>query len=143
MKPTIRNLLFAIILIFVIRYIVLQFFPTIIINGYFSIFLCFFIITVIFTNSSLFSIIIGLLVANLRIIYRSIKDKNTLNEYNSFSNCLIFTVALLLLSIILIYFKHIDKVTNKHYGYVITILLLINLYSLKINEHDSQFLCFA
>ena len=143
MKPTINNLLFAFVLIFILRYIVLQFCPTIIINGYFSIFLCFYVITSIFTNNIIFSIIIGLLVVNLRIIYRTVKDKKTLNNYNSFSNCLIFTAALLLLSIILINFERIHKIVNKYYGYVITGLILINLYSLQINEIDSHLLCFA
>lgn len=143
MKATIINFIFIIILIFILRYIVLEFFPTIIINGYFSIFLCFFAITCIFTNNNLFSIIIGLLVVNIRIIYRKVKDKKTLNEYNSFSNCFIFSAALLLLCIILIYFEKIDKIYSKYYSSIIVTLLLINLYSLKINDIDSHLLCFA
>jgi len=142
MNPTIINLLFIFIIIFILRYIVLKYFPNFIINGYFSIFLCFFILSIIFTKNIFFSIIIGLLVINFRIIYRSIKDKKTLNEYNSFSNCLIFAIALFLLSIILIYFKKIDKDYSKYYGYLILILILINLYSLKINENNSNLVCF-
>ena len=139
MKPTIINLIFIFILIFILRYIVLEFFPTIIINGYFSIFLCFFVITSIFTNNNFFSIIIGLLVVNIRIIYRKVKNKKTLNEYNSFSNCFIFSAALLLLCIILIYFEKIDKNYSKYYSSIIVTLLLINLYSLKINDIDSHY----
>ena len=113
MKPTIFNLLFAFTILSILRYIVLQYFPTIIINGYFSIFLCFFIISVIFTKNIFYSTIIGLFVINGRIIYRAIKDKKTLNEYNSFSNCLIFTFALLLLSLFLVYFeKYTNFITN-------------------------------
>jgi hypothetical protein len=143
MKPTIINLLISFIIIFILRYIVLQFFPTFIVNGYFSIFLCFFIISLIFTENMFYSIIIGLLAVDFRILYRSIKDNKTLNEYNSFSNCLIFSIALVLLSIFLIYFEKINKIYNKYYSYLITLLILINLYSLKINENDSALLCFA
>lgn len=143
MKPTIINLLISFIIIFILRYIVLQFFPTFIVNGYFSIFLCFFIISLIFTENMFYSIIIGLLTVDFRILYRSIKDNKTLNEYNSFSNCLIFSIALVLLSIFLIYFEKINKIYNKYYSYLITLLILINLYSLKINENDSALLCFA
>lgn len=143
MKPSVINLLFTFTAIFILRFIVLRFFPTIIINGYFSIFLCFFVITILFTNNYLFSIIIGLFVINFRIIYRSIKDKKTLNEYNSFSNCLIFTIALLLLSVLLFHFKKIDKTCSKYYNHLVTILILMNLYFLKINKHDSNLLCFS
>ena len=142
MKPTIINLLFAFILLFLARFVVLEFFPSIIINGYFSIFLCFFAITILFTNSPFYSIIIGLLVVNIRIIYRTLQDKKTLNKYNSIYNCLIFAVALLLLGIFLVCFEKINKVANKYYGYIITGLILINFYSLRINEHDSKLLCF-
>ena len=143
MKPTISNLLFVFIFIFVLRFVVLDFFPTIIVNGYFSIFLCFFIITHIFTNNIIFSIIIGLLAVNFRIIYRTVKDKKTLSKYNSFSNCLMFTIALFLLSIILINFERIHKTVNKYYDYATMGLILINLYSLQINETDSQLVCFS
>jgi hypothetical protein len=143
MKPTLINLLLVFILTFILRFVVLEFFPTIIINGYFSIFLCFFIITNIFTNNYLFSIIIGLLIINFRIIYRNIKDKKTLNEYNSFSNSLIFTIGFLLLAVLLVNFKKINETYNKQYSYFITILILINLYSLKINENNSDLLCFS
>jgi hypothetical protein len=143
MKPTIFNLIFAFTILSILRYIVLQYFPTIIINGYFSIFLCFFIISAIFTKNIFYSTIIGLLVINGRIIYRAIKDKKTLNEYNSFSNCLIFTFALLLLSLFLVYFEKIHKLYNQYYSYLIVTLILLNLYSLKINETDSQLLCFV
>jgi hypothetical protein len=105
--------------------------------------LCFFVISVLFTQNVYYSIIIGLFVINSRIIYRSFKDKKTLNKYNSFSNCSIFTIALLLLSMLIIYYKKIDKIYSKYYSYLITILILINLYSLKINENDFQLLCFS
>jgi hypothetical protein len=140
MKPTIINLLCVVIMLFILRYLILEYFPDIIINGYFSIFLCFFIISEIFTKNVFYSIIIGLLVINGRILYRYIKDKKTLNEYNSVSNCLIFLAALILVSILLVYFEKIDKYYSKYYGYSITILILINLYSLKIN--NEQVLCF-
>jgi hypothetical protein len=140
MKPTIINLLCVVIMLFILRYLILEYFPDIIINGYFSIFLCFFIISKIFTKNAFYSIIIGLLVINGRILYRYIKDKKTLNEYNSVSNCLIFLAALILVSILLVYFEKIDKYYSKYYGYLITILILINLYSLKIN--NEQVLCF-
>ena len=130
-------------MLFVLRYVVLEYFPKLIINGYFSIFLCFFVATILFTKNKLFSILIGLLVINLRIIYRSVKDKNTLNEYNSFSNCLIFGFALLVLSIIFIHYDTIDKLFNKYYINSIVLLILLNLYSLKINKTDNQLLCFS
>jgi len=142
MKLTIKNLTITFILIFILRYIVLQFFPNLIINGYFSIFLCFFSIAFIFTNSNLFSIIIGLLVVNMRIIYRKFKDKKTLNNYNSLSNCFIFFVALLLLTIILSFFEKIEKNYSKYYSSIILILILINLYFLNTHHIDSNLLCF-
>jgi hypothetical protein len=89
--------------------------------------LCFFVTSILFTQNVYYSIIIGLFVINLRIIYRSFKDKKTLNKYNSFSNCLIFAIALLLLSMLIIYYKKIDKIYSKYYSYLITILILINL----------------
>jgi hypothetical protein len=143
MKPTLINILLIFTFIFILRFIVLEFCPFIIVNGYFSIFLCFFVITIIFTNNYLFSTIIGLIIINFRILYRSIKDKKTLNEYNNISNCLIFIFGLLLLAILLVYFKKIDKLYSRYYEYFITILILINLYSLKINENDSVLLCFS
>lgn len=142
MKPTIFNLVFVFIILLIARYLILEYFPTIIINGYFSIFLCFFIISEIFTKNIYFSIIIGLFIINCRIFYRNIKDKKNLNNYNSFSNIVIFAIALILFGILLVYFEKIDKYYNKYYSYLITILILINLYSLKINENDSQLLCF-
>ena len=142
MKPTIFNLVFVFIILLIARYLILEYFPTIIINGYFSIFLCFFIISEIFTKNIYFSIIIGLFIINCRIFYRNIKDKKDLNNYNCFSNVAIFTIALILFGILLVYFEKIDKYYNKYYSYLITILILINLYSLKINENDTQLLCF-
>jgi len=143
MRPTIYNLVLVIIAIFIIRCIFLEFFPSFIINGYISIFVCFFLLTMLFTNNTLFSIIIGLFTINSRIIYRSIKDKKTLSEYNSTSNCLIFLFALILLSYILTNYEKINKVINIYYGAIIASLITVNLYSLKVNSNDNQLLCFA
>ena len=91
MEPTITNLLFTIILVFILRYTLLEYTPSVIINGYFSIFICFFLFSFLFTKNILFSILIGMLIINMRILYRSVKDKSTLNNYNGLSNCFIFS----------------------------------------------------
>ena len=143
MRPTITNLLIAFIIIFILRYISLEYFPNVIINGYFSIFLCFTIASVLFTKNIFYSIILGLLAINFRVVYRSVKDTKTLVVYNSFSNCAIFTFAFILLSIFLIYFEKIDRCCSKYYGHLIVSLIIINLYSLKTNDIDSQLVCFS
>lgn len=143
MKPTIVNLFFAFSIIFILRYVVLQFFPTMIINGYFSIFLCFCLVSYIFTNNMSFSIIMGLLVVFLRIIYRNIKNNKTLHDYNSLGNCVIFTIVMLILGIILFNFEKIHRESNKYYDHIIAVQILTILYSLKINKNDSQLICFA
>ena len=142
LAPKNINILSILFLIFIIRYIVLQYIPNIIINGYFSIFLCFFIITYIFTENSLFSIIISMITVNLRILYRYLKDPKTLSNYNSFSNCIIFLIALISWWIIIKQFNYIHKFSYKYYNYIIVILLLINMASLQININDNNLLCY-
>jgi hypothetical protein len=143
MKPTLGNLFISGILLYALRFIVLQYYPTIIINGYFSIFLCFFVVSILFTNNYLFSASVGLFVTNGRILYRSIKDKKTLNDYNSVSNCVIFAVGIILLSILLVNYKRIDAGYSNYYGPFIATLIFINLYSLKINEQNTDLVCFV
>jgi hypothetical protein len=143
MQPTIYNLTNVIIIIFIVRYVVLNFFPKLIINGYISIFVCFFFLTKLFTNNPFFSIMIGLVVINSRILYRRITDQKTLSNYNSVSNCLIFSIALIILGYVLIHFEIINTTINQYYGWVIALLIIINLYLLEPNLNNNQLLCFA
>ena len=141
--PTTKNILLVFIILFIIRYIVLKYLSRFIVNGYFSIFLSFFIITYIFTNNILFSTIIGLLSVDLRILYRLLKDKQTLLDYNSFSNCLAFFIALVLWASIIKNYKLINDSINKYYSISVFVLILINLGSLQINKNDINLMCYS
>jgi hypothetical protein len=142
MEPTITRLIFIVILIFILRYIILEYAPVIIINGYISIFMSFFIFTFLFTKNILFSLLIGLFTINTRILYRLIKDKSTLNHYNSFSNCFIFLIALLLLSVILFNYSKFNKHVEKYYSHVLFILISSNLYFLRSTPNDNNLMCY-
>jgi hypothetical protein len=142
MEPTITRLIFIVILIFILRYIILEYAPVIIINGYISIFMNFFIFTFLFTKNILFSLLIGLFTINTRILYRLIKDKSTLNHYNSFSNCFIFLIGLLLLSVILFNYSKFNKHVEKYYSHVLFILISSNLYFLRSTPNDNNLMCY-
>jgi hypothetical protein len=142
MEPTITRLIFIIILMFILRYIVLEYTPLVIINGYFSIFICFFILSFLFTKNILFSVLIGLFTINMRVLHRSVKDKSTLNNYNSFSNCFIFLFGLLLLSVILINYRHFNKHVEKYYSHVLFLLVSSNLYFLRSSPNDDNLMCY-
>jgi len=142
MEPTITRLIFIVILIFILRYIILEYTPGIIINGYISIFMSFFIFTFLFTKNILFSLLIGLFTINTRILYRLIKDKSTLNHYNSFSNCFIFLFGLLLLSVILFNYSKFNKHVEKYYSHVLFILISSNLYFLRSTPNDNNLMCY-
>ena len=142
MKPTIINLIIVFIIVMIIRFLVLEYSPKIIINGYISIFFCFYILTYIFTKNPFYSIIIGLIITNARIIYRTFKDKESIEQYNSSSNIIMFVVALIFLILCLRGFKDINKMIDKYYGLIIFILIMINFSLLKVNNIDNQLLCF-
>jgi hypothetical protein len=142
MEPTITRLIFIVILIFILRYIILEYTPGIIINGYISIFMSFFIFTFLFTKNILFSLLIGLFTINTRILYRLIKDKSILNDYNSFSNCFIFLFGLLLLSVILFNYSKFNKHVEKYYSHVLFILISSNLYFLRSTPNDNNLMCY-
>jgi hypothetical protein len=142
MEPTITRLIFIVILIFILRYIILEYAPVIIINGYISIFMSFFIFTFLFTKNILFSLLIGLFTINTRILYRLIKDKSTLNHYNSFSNSFIFLIGLLLLSVILFNYSKFNKHVEKYYSHVLFILISSNLYFLRSTPNDNNLMCY-
>jgi|LauGreDrversion4_2_1035121.scaffolds.fasta_scaffold65256_3 hypothetical protein len=142
MEPTITRLIFIVILIFILRYIILEYTPDIIINGYISIFMSFFIFTFLFTKNILFSVLIGLFTIHTRILYRSIKDKSILNDYNSFSNCFIFLFGLLLLSVILFNYSKFNKHVEKYYSHVLFILISSNLYFLRSTPNDNNLMCY-
>jgi hypothetical protein len=142
MEPTITRLIFIVILIFILRYIILEYTPGIIINGYISIFMSFFIFTFLFTKNILFSLLIGLFTINTRILYRLIKDKSILNDYNSFSNCFIFLFGLLLLSVILFNYSKFNKHVEKYYSHVLFVLISSNLYFLRRTPNDNNLMCY-
>ena len=142
MEPTITNLLFTIILVFILRYTLLEYTPSVIINGYFSIFICFFLFSFLFTKNILFSILIGMLIINMRILYRSVKDKSTLNNYNGLSNCFIFSFGLFLLSVILFNYTNFNKHIEQYYSHVLFILVGSNLYFLRSPPNDDNLMCY-
>jgi len=142
MKINCLNLSITLFILFTLRYIILKYSPELIINGYISIFMCFFIFTILFTENIYFSIIVGLVVINLRIIYRSIKSSKTLLDYNNFSNCLVFFLLLVILSIVIYKFDIIDKNFQKYYGHILFVLIFINLYLLKTVKYDYNLLCY-
>ncbi len=140
MKPTASNLIFIIICLFILRYVVLEYMPSAILNGYFAIFICFFILSFVFTRNILFSLVIGLLTINVRTLYRSMKDKSTLNDYNSFGNCFIFLLGLIVLSVILFNYPKFNKYIEKYYCYVLLIFISSNLFFLT--NHNKELLCY-
>lgn len=134
------TILLILIIFLILRCTILEYYPRLIINGYFSLFICFYLITYIFTNSSIFSIIIGLIAINIRIIYRS-KNNKDLENYNSFKNILITIFGLVILFFILINYNYINKF-KKYYNHILFILIVINLYFLNINPNDENLLCY-
>jgi hypothetical protein len=142
MKISCLNISVVLIVLFIVRYIILKYSPELIVNGYISIFVCFFLFTVLFTKNIYFSMIIGLLIINLRIIYRSIKSAKTLLDYNSFSNCFVFLVALLALSFVIYKFNIIDRHSQKYYGHILFVLICVTLFCLKTVKYDKNLLCF-
>ena len=67
---------------------------------------------------------------------------NTCN-YNSFDNIFITCIGLIILFFIIINFIYIDNKFKQYYNIILLVLILINLYSLKINENNSNLLCFS
>ena len=126
----------------ILRYIILEFYPNLIINGYFSLFISFYIISYIFTNSIIFSIIIGFIAINIRILYRNKKPIYTLKNYNSLDNIFITCVGLIILFFIIINFDYIDNKFKKYYNITLLVLIIINLFFLKINNNNNNLLCF-
>ena len=140
------NYLYIVLILFIffiLRCVILKYYPKLIINGYFALFLCFYLITYIFTKSIIFSIIIGLISINIRIIYRSNQPKESLNNYNSFSNIFITCFGLIILFFIIINFDYIDGKFKKYYNIILLILILLNLFFLKINENNNNLVCFS
>jgi hypothetical protein len=97
----------------ILRYILLEFYPKLIINGYFTLFISFYILSYIFTKSIIFSIIIGLIAINIRILYRNKKDRQILNNYNSLDNIFITCIGIIFLFFIIINFDYIDNKFKK------------------------------
>jgi hypothetical protein len=141
LDPTNYNIIIVLISTFILRYIVLKYLPTYIINGYFSIFFVFFIITYLFTSNYLFSIIIGMISVNSRILYRHSKDQKTLSNYNSYSNCFAFLLSLVIWFSIIKNFKKINNNFKNYYDSSLLFLLLINLASFEINKNNNNLMC--
>ena len=141
---TIKNfyIILLLIIFFIFKYIILEYYSNFIINGYIALFISFFLISYIITKSILFSIIIGLFSLNFRIIYRNSKSNKNLQEYNGFSNILITSIGLIFLYIIFINFDFIHLNCKKYYEIIIFILIIINLFFLKINKNDKEMLCY-
>jgi hypothetical protein len=135
--------LFIILLFLFVRYIILQYYPNLIINGYFSLFISFYIISYIFTKSIIFSIIIGFISINIRILYRNNKSIKVLNNYNSLDNIFITCIGLIILFFVIIKFDYIDTTFKKYYNIILLCLILINLFFLKINKNNNNLLCFS
>jgi hypothetical protein len=141
--PTNLNIVLVLGFVFVLRYLVLQYIPKIIINGYFAIFLCFFIITRIFADNILFAILVGLLSSNLRIVYSHFKDPSvlSLSDYNNISNMVAFFLALIVWVILIKNYKSLNALLTKQYGVLILAFILIQMAALTPSKHDYNLVC--
>ena len=142
LQPTNVNILIVLVVAFVLRYIILEWFPMYIVNGYFSLFFATWLIVYLFTSNMVFSILIGMFYVNVRILYRYSKDKQTLSHYNSVSNCLMFGIALVGLYFFIMYYKQFQSFSS-YYGSALLILVLINLMCLQVNKVDLTLMCYV
>jgi hypothetical protein len=124
-------LVLIIVFAFIIRYVILEYYPNLVVNGYLYLFLLFFLISYFCTRSILYSILLGLATINGRLLYRSFMSPLILDNYNSIQNMTIFMVGLIMLFITIIYYKKIDKILKNYYLFLIlsfTIIFLLFLY---------------
>ena len=125
------NVILILILFLISRYLIFEYYPTLITNGYLAIFISFCLITYMFTKSIIFSIIIGLITINVRNLYRMNTPDYILNKKNGFNNTCITCIGLIFLFFSIINFNYIDKKIKKYYNVTLLFLILINLFLLN------------
>jgi hypothetical protein len=139
-QPTIFNLSFIGILLFVFRYIVLEISPAMIINGYFALYVTFTILTYIFTNDILLSHSLSLMFILIRSIYRYISKQDS--DYNSTKNVLLFLFAILSWTIIVIQYTKIERYIKK-YSPLFSTLIMGSLLLMLDNSVNKNLLCLS
>ena len=140
LQPTIFNLSFIGILLFVFRYIVLEISPAMIINGYFALYVTFTILTYIFTNDILLSHSLSLTFILIRSIYRYISKQDS--DYNSTKNVLLFLFAILSWTIIVIQYTKIERYIKK-YSPLFSTLIMGSLLLMLDNSVNKNILCLS
>jgi len=140
LQPTIFNLSFIGILLFVFRYIVLEISPAMIINGYFALYVTFTILTYIFTNDILLSHSLSLTFILIRSIYRYISKQDS--DYNSTKNVLLFLFAILSWTIIVIQYTKIERYIKK-YSPLFSTLIMGSLLLMLDNSVNKNLLCLS
>jgi len=140
LQPTIFNLSFIGILLFVFRYIVLEISPAMIINGYFALYVTFTILTYIFTNDILLSHLLSLTFILIRSIYRYISKQDS--DYNSTKNVLLFLFAILSWTIIVIQYTKIERYIKK-YSPLFSTLIMGSLLLMLDNSVNKNLLCLS
>ena len=140
LQPTIFNLSFIGILLFVFRYIVLEISPAMIINGYFALYVTFTILTYIFTNDILLSHSLSLMFILIRSIYRYISKQDS--DYNSTKNVLLFLFAILSWTIIVIQYTKIERYIKK-YSPLFSTLIMGSLLLMLDNSVNKNLLCLS
>ena len=140
--PSIFNLSIIIIVLYFIRFIMLEYSPTLIVNGYFGIYVLFFLFCYIFTKNVMFSLINGMIFALCRMFYRNIQDSKTLNDYNNIQNRISYLFLLIIQSVILMNYRNINKISKEYYPNLILILILLYLYLLEENVNNNNLMCY-
>ena len=140
LQPTIFNLSFIGILLFVFRYIVLEISHAMIINGYFALYVTFTILTYIFTNDILLSHSLSLTFILIRSIYRYISKQDS--DYNSTKNVLLFLFAILSWTIIVIQYTKIERYIKK-YSPLFSTLIMGSLLLMLDNSVNKNILCLS
>ncbi len=126
---------FILLIIFIIfvRHIVLKYFPNIIINGYFCIFLIIFLLNYICTQNSYYSLLISSIIVFGRLFYRKYIGNETLTDSNHKYHLIIFVIGLVFVFLCLLNYNQIQKY-SKYYSYFLFITILGILYNLTYNH---------
>jgi len=127
------NYIIVFFVMIILRHFILKYYPSVIVNGYFGIYIMMFFILWCLTRDVTFSIMLALIVILGRIFYRKNVPTGELKNPNSVYHMVIFVVGLLLLFIVISNHK---KILAYSYCFpcIIAILIMFILFHLKYQK---------
>ncbi len=129
----ILSILFLIIIFVLGRYIIIKYYPKIMLNGYFFLFLFIYLFNYLCTQNSYYSLLISIIIVFGRLLYRKYIGNETLTDSNHKYHLIIFVIGLVFVFLCLLNYKKIQK-HSKYYSYFLFITILGILFNLTYNH---------